>query len=60
MTGIDDAILYIDEAKNTAIAACAEPCRSVAKARLFNDVNVQKEQVKMDRLFRSNPSKRKA
>ena len=52
MTGIDDAILYIDEAKNTAIA--------LAKARLFNAVNGQKEQVKMDRLFRSNPSKRKA
>ena len=47
MTRIEDAILFIDEAKNADIA--------LAKARLFNDGNVQKEQVKMDRLFRSNP-----
>jgi len=38
VTRIDDAILCIDEAKNAAVA--------LAKARLFNDVNVQKNKSK--------------
>jgi hypothetical protein len=43
MPGIDDVILYIDEAKNAAIA--------LAKARLFNDVNVQKNKSKWTGCF---------
>ena len=46
MTRIDDTILCINEVENTAIV--------LAKVRLFNNVNVQKEQVKIERLFRSN------
>ncbi|MBK5208546.1 MAG: hypothetical protein JJE44_03450 [Flavobacteriaceae bacterium] len=38
VTRVDDTILCINEAKNTAIA--------LAKGRLFNDVNVQKSKLK--------------
>jgi hypothetical protein len=38
MTRIEDTILFIDEAKNADIA--------LAKARLFNDGNVQKSKSK--------------
>jgi hypothetical protein len=48
MTRVDDAILYINKAKNVDIA--------LAKARLFNAVKVQKSESKSIGLFCSNPS----
>jgi len=47
VTRIDDVILYINEAKNTAIA--------LAKARIFNEVNEQKSKSKWIGYFVPTP-----
>ncbi len=47
MTGIDEVILCDNEAKNVAIA--------IATARLFNEVSVQKNELKRLGYFITNP-----